>query len=633
MKSSVHQKQPADPTKLVWLIIIIGCCAGFIMTSIVWWLSVDLRHKRERLNRLTDKLITADYSMKQEANLIMGQYARLFNLEEVDAAGNDPGGKTLSALAESYENEAYFLTDSSHFHELRAAIQTLQQLKKKCRWWAERQIRNKKSRLLLDKTVDQATSSLNEALHEIYGRRRLNLVLRYKKAIADSSGRSPETIHKILKESISDSGLAGLKSELADLTLLVEQLRSETRIDHLIDLKDNRLLTTLLRLRRVLSLLPPRPDSFKETFQSLLTSFETTLLGTGYAIQKNHQTIKTGRDGFYTLVKENLQLEAERKLHRQAVFAAFNKIHEQLRKTNDEVKNSIQIMADKRENSLQHAWQIMLLVSLVMAGVFLAISSRILSAIRGQVQKIQDTNKVLSAQTLELTKNEIILTGKQVQMEYLSRSLLTAQEDERKRIAYELHDELGQSLTALNLQVRSLTRSMGKNPASILKEKCDRLSQSIKDIIQSVRQLSQDLSPAILDDLGIEAALANLLTTFEELHDLVIVKNISQVQLITDLNTQRNLYRIIQELLTNISKHANCTIINIDIQKTGDELLIRVADNGRGFTPANTGQQNKHRKGMGLSTIAERIRIMRGTLDIDSEPDGGVKVTFTIPLF
>jgi len=466
----------------------------------------------------------------------------------------------------------------------------------------------------------------------VYGRRRLNLVLRYKETIADSSGHSTETIRKILEESISDSGLSGLKSEMADLTLLVEQLRSETRIDHLIDLKDNRLLTTLLRLRRVLSLLPPRPDSFKETFESLLTSFETTLLGTDYSIQKNHQTIKTGKDGFYPLVEEHLQLEAERELHRQAVFAAFNKIHEQLRKTNDEVKNSIQIMADMQENSLQHAWHIMLLVSLVMAGVFLAISSRILSAIRGQVQKIQDTNKVLSAQTRELTKNEIILTGKQVQLEYLSRSLLTAQEDERKRIAYELHDELGQSLTALNLQVRSLTRSMGQNPAPILKEKCDRLSQSIKDIIQSVRQLSQDLSPAILDDLGIEAALVNLLTTFEELHDLVIVKNISQVQLITDLNTQRNLYRIIQELLTNISKHANCTIININIQKTGDELLIRVTDNGRGFNPASTGQQNKHRKGMGLSTIAERIRIMRGKLDIDSVPDGGVKVTFTIPL-
>jgi len=225
-----------------------------------------------------------------------------------------------------------------------------------------------------------------------------------------------------------------------------------------------------------------------------------------------------------------------------------------------------------------------------------------------------------------------VLKKAQNQLRRLSASIMESQEKERSAIARELHDELGQSMTALKLQVRSLVQSMGDNPSPILKKKCNGLSRSIKDIIESVRQLSQDLSPAILEDLGIEAALVTLLTTFEDLHELVIVRDLGPIHLVTNLNSQRNIYRIIQELLTNISKHANCNKIIIKVQKRKRELLVTIIDNGRGFDIDRVKKMEKGQKGMGLSTITERVRIMGGKLEIHSKQGGGVQVMFTVPV-
>jgi signal transduction histidine kinase len=628
--ASVQQFQASSPARLVWLIIIIGCFAGFIMTSIVWWVGVDLRSKREKLTLLSDKLIANSYGMEQESNQVLRQYIKLFNLEYTH--NTDLAGRGLLALAEAYEKEANFENITPFFVDLKESIQALQQQKSRCEIWANRQVKNIKEQHLAGKRVDKALTALNDSLQEAHGHRRLDLVLRYKKYMAGTLSNETDSIQQIMEQSICGSGLLGLESEMADLALLVEQLRGETRRDHLVDLKDNRLRTILIRLRRESSLLPSSPDGFRETFMDLLITFEISLLGNNYSFNKDHQTIKIGRDGFCGLVEEHIRLVEEREFHRAIVFTAFRNIHEQLRKTGLEVNKSMQSMADLRENSLQRAWQIMLLVSLLMAAIFLAISSRILAAIRSQIKKIQDANTILSSQTEELTENEEVLREKQDQLEYLSSSLLTAQEDERQRVAYELHDELGQSMTALKLQVRSLVQSMGADPSPILKKKCNRLSRSIKDIIESVRQLSQDLSPAILEDLGIEAALVTLLTTYEDLHEVVIVRDLGPIHLVTNLNSQRNIYRIIQELLTNISKHANCNKIIIRVKKRKRELLVTIIDNGRGFDVDRVEKMEKGQKGMGLSTITERVRIMGGKLEIHSKQGDGVHVMFTVPV-
>lgn len=631
-KDSIQQFQAANPARLVWLIIIIGCCAGFIMTSIVWWLSVDLRSKREKLSSLSDTMISASYGIEQEANRILRQYVKLFNLETNDSE-TDFAGNTLLSMAESYEKEADFKHIDPFFLNLRESIQALQQQKEQSLTWALQQTDNLQEQLIASKRVDKALTALEQSLQETHGRRRLDLVLRYKDYMENASPEQSNTIRQVLSESVRGSGLLGVASEMADLALLVEQLRGETRRDHLIDLKDNRLRTTLVRLWREVSLLDTSPDGFREKFMYLLNAFEVSLFGLNYSLKKEHQTITIGEGGYYGLISAHLRLVAEGEFHRNIAFTTFRNIHEHLRRIGVEVNKSMQTMADTRENSLQQAWQLMLLVSVCMAALFLAISSRILKAIRGQIQKIQDANRTLSSQTTKLTENEEVLREKQTQLEYLSSSLLTAHEDERQRVAYELHDELGQSMTVLKLQVRSLARSLGDPPHPLLKKKCDRLSQSIRDIIQSVRQLSQDLSPAILEDLGIEAALVTLLTTFEEVHELTIIRELGPINRITNLTSQRNIYRIIQELLTNISKHAKSTQVTIRVEEQANNLIVSVNDNGLGFDTDRNLKTKKHKKGMGLSTITERVRIMGGKLTIHSKPNAGVEVNFTVPLF
>ncbi len=629
-KPSSQHFQAVNPARLVWLIIIIGCCAGFIMTSIVWWLSVDLRSKREKLSILSDTLLSSSYSIEQEANRTLRQYVKLFNLDSIDSSA-DLGGQTLLVMAEAYEKKAGFKHISPFFLDLKESIQALQQKKEESLTWVSQQKNNLKNQGIASKRVDKALTALEQSLQETHGRRRLDLVLRYKKYMKSTSAEQSETIRQILNESVRGSGLLGVASEMADLALFVEQLRGETRRDHLIDLKDNRLRTTLVRLWREVSLLKNSPDGFREDFMGLLKTFEISLFGLHYSFNKENQTILIGEGGYYGLIEAHLRLVAEGEFHRTIVFTNFRNIHEHLRKTGVEVRKSMQAIADIRESSLQQAWKLMLLVSVCMAALFLAISSRILKAIRGQIQKIQDANKTLSSQTKMLTENEEVLREKQTQLEYLSSSLLTAQEDERQRVAYELHDELGQSMTVLKLQVRSLARSLGDSPDPLLKTKCDRLSQSIRDIIQSVRQLSQDLSPAILEDLGIEAALVTLLTSFEEVHELTIEQDFGSINRITNLNSQRNIYRIIQELLTNISKHANSTRVSIKVEEKENDLLVSVIDNGQGFDTDQSLKNKTHKKGMGLSTITERVRIMGGKLKIHSEPNAGVAVHFTIP--
>lgn len=217
-------------------------------------------------------------------------------------------------------------------------------------------------------------------------------------------------------------------------------------------------------------------------------------------------------------------------------------------------------------------------------------------------------------------------------LRYLASQLLTTQERERKRISRELHDELGQSLLVLKLQLRTLDQKLAPGQEAVKKD-CDHILAHLDQVIENVRRLSRDLSPSILEDLGLSAALRRLIRDFAKHYEikehLVTMDEIDDVFAPGD---KINLYRIFQESLTNIGKYAQATRLTISIKRHPDRVSFRVEDNGRGFNLAQVLGGDIDGRGLGLAAMEERVRMLGGVLDIRSREGKGTKICFEVPI-
>jgi PAS domain S-box-containing protein len=217
-------------------------------------------------------------------------------------------------------------------------------------------------------------------------------------------------------------------------------------------------------------------------------------------------------------------------------------------------------------------------------------------------------------------------------LRHLTSQLLTAQERERKRISMELHDELGQGLAVLKLQIRAIERGLASDQED-LREECRDLLEYLDGVIDNVRRLSRDLSPAILEDLGLESALKFLIDGVGKHYKVTKVFEVEDLDQLFTLDAQIIIYRIFQECLTNISKHAGATEVSVAVQWQADGLVnIVLEDNGRGFDPAQVSARRSAGRGLGLAALNERARMLGGTLQVSSRPGAGTRVTVAIPI-
>jgi len=249
-----------------------------------------------------------------------------------------------------------------------------------------------------------------------------------------------------------------------------------------------------------------------------------------------------------------------------------------------------------------------------------------------RTHELTSANEKLKAEIHVRKKIEEALRESEETLHQLSINLLTVQENERRRISVELHDELGQSLAALKLQVGSLEKQLGYDMPYTLQEECDELRQSINLIIENVRRLSRDLSPVALDDLGIDAALEYLITNFAKLHEIEVSLDLIEINHLFSQAAQRLVYRIVQESLNNIGKHAHATHVGIKIEKVKNRIFLIVKDNGTGFNTREIQNRKKSESGMGLAAMAERVRILEGVMDIHSEKGEGTTITVSLPV-
>ena len=217
-----------------------------------------------------------------------------------------------------------------------------------------------------------------------------------------------------------------------------------------------------------------------------------------------------------------------------------------------------------------------------------------------------------------LIKRESALKESELRLRLLSSQLLDAQEKERKRVSGELLDELGQALALLKHRIRSVQRKLPANRAS-LSEECEETSRYIDQIIENVRRLSRDLRPSILEDLGLSAALGCLIENFQKQYSIQTVVEMENIDGLFAQDDQTNIYRIFQEALTNISKHARADQVRFEVKKEDSSILFLINDDGQGFDVNEAVSRVLTKRGMGLVAMQERAHMLGADLDISSQ--------------
>jgi signal transduction histidine kinase len=213
----------------------------------------------------------------------------------------------------------------------------------------------------------------------------------------------------------------------------------------------------------------------------------------------------------------------------------------------------------------------------------------------------------------------------------LSSRLLNAQEDERRRISFELHDELGQDLTVLKLHIDSIKRKLHQDQ-SALHNAFKEVLLEVNQTIEKVRRISRDLSPSVLVDLGLNAALRGMLKSFTKHSKIEISTDIQDTKNLFSSEQQIAVYRIFQEIITNISKHAHASKVSIVGKKKSSKFFFRVKDNGIGFDIEEINAKHAPEKGLGLAAMAERAKMLSGHFEISSQVNSGTIIDFEVPI-
>ena len=243
-----------------------------------------------------------------------------------------------------------------------------------------------------------------------------------------------------------------------------------------------------------------------------------------------------------------------------------------------------------------------------------------LSPLWGEGQALQMvftdvTEKIRVAQELERSSQEL---------RQLAANLVSTREEERLRIARELHDELGQRLSALQMELAGLAPSLPTGGAELMHS----LLAMVDDTIASVRRISSELRPLMLDDLGLNAALEWLVDNWKRHTNIPVTLHLCDENPPLDDKATIALYRIVQEALANVARHAHASAVTISFRREPCRLCLTIEDNGAGYPAAAVGRAGAH----GLLGIRERVYMLGGSLDIANGPGGGAQLVIRVPL-
>ena len=228
-------------------------------------------------------------------------------------------------------------------------------------------------------------------------------------------------------------------------------------------------------------------------------------------------------------------------------------------------------------------------------------------------------------EALEQRKAELQESQKMLQA--LGGKLISAQEDERRRISRELHDDMNQRLAVLAFNIQSTQK--GVDVSSPIYQNLQKLYDGVSSLSDDVRHLAYQLHPSILDDLGLEVALRSFLNDFSKWEGIPVIFTATDLPVTLDQELASCLYRVAQECMRNVSRHAQATQINVKLIGVEGGVSLSIQDNGKGF---EVKEKKSGKQGLGLIGMEERVRVVQGTYEVQSAPGQGTKITVWVPI-
>jgi len=235
--------------------------------------------------------------------------------------------------------------------------------------------------------------------------------------------------------------------------------------------------------------------------------------------------------------------------------------------------------------------------------------------LRGTIQDITDTHNIKEA-----------LLERQAELQNIYKSLQTIREEERHRLARELHDDLGHRVTALRMDLDWLDSRLTAVPPAMM-SKMAGITQQIDELADSIRRITEDMRPGMLDSLGLIPALQDCTDKFSARTGIRCELTATPHEIAVDDAIGISIYRIVQEALNNVLKHATATVVAIDLCHDGAAIVLTIVDDGVGMADVGAGE----RKGFGLAGMRERVGILNGELALTSQPGRGVRIQVSIP--
>jgi signal transduction histidine kinase len=265
---------------------------------------------------------------------------------------------------------------------------------------------------------------------------------------------------------------------------------------------------------------------------------------------------------------------------------------------------------------------------------------RMREELQTSIARIEDAREALEVRvaerTHELADANVRLAERERLRQELLRKVITAQEDERKRVARELHDETSQTLAALGIGVDLALAACPDDPAApIVRERLADVRGLVKRMHAELHRMIVNLRPSVLDDLGLAAAVrwcAERQITSAGIAVRCELEELEELDTRLPAEIETAIFRAVQEALVNITRHAQADTVLIQGSAAGGRLLIEIEDDGVGFDPAGIERSHDSMRGIGLLGMRERLEILGGTLEVDSTPGEGTRIVFSVPL-
>ena len=622
-KKSPENKKEGNPIRLIWLITLLSFSVGVFMVYIIWSTLTNIRAEREDLFGLQQNLISIQ--TKLESSLAKQKSELTDLLDAKLAPDTQEEDFFLLKLTQEYQRTVSDPNLAPAFDELGTSINSLVSIKNKLTWWASAYNRTVPRIPEASKEVASILERISETVDKAEGQQRLKRAAKIRAIRQEISQGSDQIDSTVFDAIMAPNDFSIIRRDITDLVQSSERLHAISEADNLADLKDNKIRTLLGRVRLNTQLSEGEKSTEKSELYSLLDEYEAAMFGQGYNIDNDHQTIILGYDGEYGLVLDRLRMEKERKTLQDEAYATFSWLETTLEEIRRRTNTITRQEVIKVEKVLGQTWRTMVIIWIVTSVIYAMLAYEIFMTAKNQIKAIEDSNVELEAMANELRKSE-------KRLHRLSSDLFAVQESERKRISFELHDELGQSMAALKLQVGAISRRLGIADQEELKTTCEEMRDNIDQIIENVRRLARDLSPVVLDDLGLQAAIEYLVNNFAKIYNVEVTYRTTDINHLFNEGSQRNIYRILQEALTNIGKHAQAKHVLLVIARENNVIKFTVRDDGRGFNVQKIFYQKADEKGMGLEAMSERVRILGGEINFVSRPGIDTTVTFSVPI-